>query len=99
MNLTSRANGAVLGAAEGHDVHAGLPRHLKATTGYRSLVRTAVAAILRLTGNQAGVSPPGHLRRGAANGGDCVGEAGPWEKQALSARGFKRVRRHSEYAI
>ena len=29
----------------------------------------------------------------------CNNDVGPWEKQALSARGFKRVGRHSEYAI
>ena len=28
-----------------------------------------------------------------------VGRARAWEKQVLSARGFKRVGRHSEYAV
>ena len=28
-----------------------------------------------------------------------VGREATWEKQVLSARGFKRVGRHSEYAI
>jgi hypothetical protein len=32
-------------------------------------------------------------------GGDAPEKLGAWEKQVLSARGFKRVGRHSEYAI
>jgi hypothetical protein len=43
-----------------------------------------------------------------ADGGDvaalhptmfAIHDAGAWEKQVLSARGFKRVGRHSEYAM
>ena len=45
---------------------------------------------------------PDHRRGGVGLDGDA--QAAPcfvvaWEKQVLSARGFKRVGRHSEYAI